>query len=46
MFFENKHALLAQCIEERAQEMRRPVDPAITVPKGKNGPGSQSPRAC
>jgi AcrR family transcriptional regulator len=33
--FDNKHALLAQCIEERAQGIRRLLDPAIGIPNSK-----------
>lgn len=31
--FNNKHALLAACISERAQRMRRPLDPMTPVPQ-------------
>lgn len=31
--FKNKHALLAACISERAQRMRRPLDTATPVPQ-------------
>src|SRR5258708_7775647 len=30
--FNNKHAVLAACISERAQRMRRPLDPTTPVP--------------
>ena len=32
-FFNNKHAVLAACISERAQRMRRPLDPTTPVPQ-------------
>ena len=32
-FFNNKHALLATCISERAQQMRRPLDTTAPVPQ-------------
>ena len=31
--FNNKHAVLAACISERAQRMRRPLDPTTPVPQ-------------
>src|SRR5258708_22354444 len=31
--FNNKHAVLATCISERAQQMRRPLDTATPVPQ-------------
>jgi AcrR family transcriptional regulator len=31
--FNNKHAVLAACIRERAQQMRRPLDTTIPVPQ-------------
>jgi AcrR family transcriptional regulator len=31
--FNNKHAVLAACITERAQRMRRPLDPATPMPQ-------------
>ena len=31
--FNNKHAVLAACISERAQQMRRPLDPTRPVPQ-------------
>ena len=31
--FHNKHAVLAACITERAQQMRRPLDPTRPVPQ-------------
>jgi AcrR family transcriptional regulator len=31
--FTNKHAVLAACISERAQRMRRPLDPTTPVPQ-------------
>jgi AcrR family transcriptional regulator len=31
--FNNKHAVLAACIGERAQQMRRPLDPTIPMPQ-------------
>src|SRR6266478_9515693 len=31
--FNNKHAVLAACISERAQQMRRPLDTATPVPQ-------------
>jgi AcrR family transcriptional regulator len=30
--FNNKHAVLAACISERAQQMRRPLDPTTPMP--------------
>jgi len=35
--FNNKHAVLAACISERAQRMRRPLDPTIPVPQTRDG---------
>lgn len=32
-FFKNKHAVLATCISERAQQMRRPLDTTTPVPQ-------------
>jgi AcrR family transcriptional regulator len=32
-FFHNKHAVLAACIRERAQQMRRPLDTTTAVPQ-------------
>ena len=32
-FFNNKHAVLAACISERAQQMRRPLDTTTPVPQ-------------
>jgi AcrR family transcriptional regulator len=32
-FFDNKHAVLAACISERAQQMRRPLDSTTPVPQ-------------
>jgi len=31
--FKNKHAVLAACISERAQQMRRPLEPATPAPQ-------------
>jgi hypothetical protein len=31
--FNNKHAVLAACISERAQQMRRPLDPTTPMPQ-------------
>src|SRR6266566_9672435 len=31
--FNNKHAVLAACISERAQQMRRPLEPATPAPQ-------------
>lgn len=31
--FDNKHALLTACISERAQQMRRPLDPTTPMPQ-------------
>ena len=33
--FDNKHAVLAACISERAQAMRRPLDPATPMPQSR-----------
>jgi len=35
--FDNKHALLAACISERAERMRRPLDPTTLAPSTRDG---------
>jgi AcrR family transcriptional regulator len=35
--FDNKHALLTACISERAERMRRPLDPTTLAPSTRDG---------
>src|SRR5262249_46456602 len=41
--FQNKHAVLAACIHERAGRMRRPLDPAAPVPQTRDALAARKP---
>ena len=43
--FDNKHAVLTACISERAQQMRRPLDPTTPMPQTPDALAVESDRA-